>query len=61
MGGGLGRDELRERGEGGMEGGSVGGRKEIGWEGGRSEGGRRRLDWEGQRVGGREGWEGDRV
>ena len=51
-----------------MEGGSVGGRKEIGWEGGRSEGGRRRLDWEGQRVGGmtgrrggREGWEGDRV
>ena len=45
-----------------------GGRKEIGWEGGRSEGGRRRLDWEGQRVGGmtgrrggREGWEGDRV
>ena len=43
-----------------MEGGSVGGRKEIGWEGGQSEGGRRRLDWEGQRVGGMTGRRGGR-
>ena len=37
----------------------MGGRKEIGWEGGQSEGGRR-LDWEGQRVGGMTGRRGGR-